>query len=60
MVCAGGFGYCGTPFELYEELHKTDAKDLTLITFTVPGEDFGVGPLVSSGQVKKVITSYMG
>ena len=57
----GGFGVCGVAENLIEALvNKPDIRDLTVISLTAGLEDFGVGRLISSGQVKRIITSYIG
>ena len=60
-IAAGGFGFCGFPFELLEALNHTNAKDLTVIGATMAGtETSGFGPLARDGQLKKAITTYVG
>ncbi|KAG5472787.1 hypothetical protein LSCM4_02110 [Leishmania orientalis] len=59
-IALGGFGFCGFPFELLEELNKKGTKQLTLIAGTTSGPDNGTGPLARDGQIAKVITSYVG
>lgn len=59
IVC-GGFGYAGVPFVLLEELHKAGPTDLTVAITSVSGEDFGIGPLAASKQLRKVLCCYMG
>ena len=57
----GGFGVCGVAENLIEALvNKPDINNLTAISLTAGLEDFGVGRLISSGQIKRLITSYIG
>ncbi|KPA83230.1 putative mitochondrial succinyl-coa:3-ketoacid-coenzyme a transferase- like protein [Leptomonas pyrrhocoris] len=59
-IAAGGFGYCGFPFELLDALNGAKAKDLTVIGVTMAGPEVGFGPLARDGQLRKAITSYVG
>ena len=60
-ILIGGFGVCGVAENLIDALvNKPDIKDLTVISLTAGLEDFGVGRLISSGQVKRIVTSYLG
>ncbi|CBZ28869.1 succinyl-coa:3-ketoacid-coenzyme a transferase-like protein [Leishmania mexicana MHOM/GT/2001/U1103] len=59
-IAAGGFGFCGFPFELLEALNQKSTKQLTLIAGTTSGPEDGTGPLARDGQIAKIITSYVG
>ncbi len=60
-ILIGGFGVCGVAENLIDALvNKPDVKDLTVISLTAGLDDFGVGRLISSGQVKRIVTSYIG
>ncbi|NDL62087.1 acetate CoA-transferase subunit alpha [Acerihabitans arboris] len=59
-IMFGGFMGIGTPHYLVDEIIKSGVKDLTLIGNDTGFVDTGVGPLIASGQVKKVIASHIG
>lgn len=60
-VALGGFGLCGFPFALVDELHRRRVTDLTLIGGTMAGPGAcGTGPLARDGQIKRAITTYVG
>src|SRR6202795_351432 len=59
-IAAGGFGLCGIPENLIQALVDSGAKDLTIVGNNGGVDDFGVGLLLKSRQVKKVIASYVG
>jgi 3-oxoacid CoA-transferase subunit A len=56
----GGFGLCGIPENLIRALAKKGVKDLTVISNNAGVDDFGLGVLLQSRQVKKVIGTYVG
>jgi len=56
----GGFGLCGVPENLLEALRASGVKNLTIIANNCGTDDYGIGPLILSGQVRKIITSYGG
>ena len=56
----GGFGLCGIPENLIDALVKKGVKDLTCISNNAGVDDFGIGLLLQSRQVKKMISSYVG
>ncbi|TFK91242.1 3-oxoacid CoA-transferase [Polyporus arcularius HHB13444] len=62
IVLSGGFGLCGTPDTLIEALSKRkDAvNDLTVVSNNVGSGDKGLGKLLYSGQISKVMASYIG
>ena len=59
-IMVGGFGVCGIPENLIRLLVAHGAKDLTIISNNAGLADFGVGLLISNGQVKKMISTYVG
>ncbi|WP_425045934.1 CoA transferase subunit A [Primorskyibacter sp. S87] len=60
LVAAGGFGLCGIPELLLEAIKKSGAKDLTFASNNAGVDDFGIGILLQTRQVKKMISSYVG
>jgi len=56
----GGFGLCGIPENLIAALLKKGTKDLTCISNNAGVDDFGIGLLLQTRQVKKMISSYVG
>jgi 3-oxoacid CoA-transferase subunit A len=59
-ILMGGFGLCGIPENLIEALHARGAKNLTLISNNAGVDDFGIGILLRSRQVRKMISTYVG
>lgn len=59
-IMFGGFMGVGTPEFLVAEIMRSGVKDLTLIGNDTAFVDKGIGPLISNGQVKKVIASHIG
>ncbi len=59
-IAAGGFGLCGIPENLISALVDSGAKDLTIVGNNAGVDDFGMGLLLRTKQVKKVIASYVG
>ncbi len=60
VLLFGGFLGCGSPHKVIDELISTGVKDLTIVCNDTAFVDYGVGRLVVSGQLKKVIVSHMG
>ncbi len=56
----GGFGLCGIPENCINALLKTGVKDLTCISNNAGVDDFGIGLMLKTRQVKKMISSYVG
>lgn len=56
----GGFGLCGIPENCISALLKKGVKDLTCISNNAGVDDFGLGLLLKTRQVKKMISSYVG
>ncbi len=59
-VMAGGFGLCGIPENLILALRDSGVKDLTVISNNAGVDDFGLGLLLQTRQIKKMISSYVG
>ncbi|MEQ8434530.1 MAG: CoA transferase subunit A [Oceanicaulis sp.] len=59
-VMAGGFGLCGIPENLILALRDSGAGDLTVISNNAGVDDFGLGLLLHTRQIKKMISSYVG
>jgi len=59
-IAAGGFGLCGIPENLIQELVDSGVKGLTIVGNNAGVDDFGMGLLLKARQVKKVIASYVG
>jgi 3-oxoacid CoA-transferase subunit A len=56
----GGFGLCGIPENSIQELLRLGVKNLTCISNNAGVDDFGIGLLLQTKQVKKMISSYVG
>jgi 3-oxoacid CoA-transferase subunit A len=59
-LAVGGFGLCGIPEALISALKDTGAKDLTCISNNAGVDGFGLGLLLETKQIKKMIASYVG
>src|SRR5688572_9848744 len=59
-ILMGGFGLCGIPENLIQALHARGTRDLTVISNNAGVEDFGIGVLLKSRQVRKMISTYVG
>lgn len=59
-VMFGGFGLCGIPEKAIDAIQKNGAKDLTCISNNAGVDDFGLGLLLQTRQIKKMISSYVG
>jgi 3-oxoacid CoA-transferase subunit A len=60
LIAAGGFGLCGIPELLLQAIKENGAKDLTFASNNAGVDDFGIGILLQTKQVKKMISSYVG
>lgn len=60
VIMVGGFGLCGIPEELIEALARKGVKNLTTISNNAGVDDYGLGKLLGTGQIKKHIGSYVG
>jgi 3-oxoacid CoA-transferase subunit A len=59
-IMLGGFGLCGIPENCIDALVKSGIKNLTCISNNAGVDDFGIGLLLKTRQVKKMISSYVG
>jgi 3-oxoacid CoA-transferase subunit A len=59
-IMMGGFGLCGIPENLIAALHRRGARDLTVISNNAGIDDFGIGILLKTRQVRKMISTYVG
>jgi 3-oxoacid CoA-transferase subunit A len=59
-IMSGGFGLCGIPENLIAAIRQSAVKDLTVISNNCGIDDFGLGILLAGGQIKKMISSYVG
>ncbi len=60
MVAVGGFGLCGIPENLIVALRESGAKDLTCVSNNAGVDDWGLGLLLQTKQIKKMLSSYVG
>lgn len=60
MIAVGGFGLCGIPEMLIEALRDSAVQNLTCISNNAGVDGFGLGKLLSTRQIKKMIASYVG
>ncbi len=61
MMCmVGGFGLCGIPEQLIMALRDTGVKELTCVSNNAGVDDWGLGLLLATKQIKKMISSYVG
>src|SRR5476651_877477 len=60
LLAVGGFGLCGIPEALIDALRDSAVKDLTVISNNAGVDGFGLGKLLETRQIKKMISSYVG
>jgi len=60
LIASGGFGLCGIPERLIEAIQASGVKDLTFASNNAGIDNEGIGKLLRSRQVKKMISSYVG
>ena len=60
LIAAGGFGLCGIPELLIAAIRDNGAKGLTFASNNAGVDDFGIGVLLQTRQVRKMISSYVG
>ncbi len=60
MIAVGGFGLCGIPEALIAALRDSGVKDLTCVSNNAGVDGFGLGLLLATRQVRKMIASYVG
>ena len=59
-VAAGGFGLCGIPEHCIEAIKLSGVKGLTFVSNNAGVDGFGLGKLMEGGQIRKMISSYVG
>lgn len=59
-LAVGGFGLCGIPASLIEGVRASGVRDLTCISNNAGVDDFGLGLLLQTRQIKRMIASYVG
>jgi 3-oxoacid CoA-transferase subunit A len=59
-IMSGGFGLCGIPENLILALRNSGVRDITVISNNCGVDDFGLGLLLKTRQIKKMISSYVG
>lgn len=59
-ICAGGFGLCGVPERLIDAIQAAGTRDLTIASNNAGIDNEGLGKLLRSRQVRKMISSYVG
>ena len=60
LIAAGGFGLCGIPEILIAAIRESGVKNLTVVSNNAGVDDFGLGVLLQTRQVKKMVSSYVG
>ncbi len=60
LMAVGGFGLCGIPEALIDALQASGVKDLTVISNNAGVDGFGLGKLLQTRQIRKMISSYVG
>jgi 3-oxoacid CoA-transferase subunit A len=60
LIMAGGFGLCGIPSALIEAIRDSGVKGLTVVSNNAGIDDAGLGVLLQTRQIKKMISSYVG
>ncbi len=59
-IMSGGFGLCGIPETLIDAIRDSGVKDLTVISNNAGVDGFGLGVLLESRQIRKMVSSYVG
>jgi len=59
-LAVGGFGLCGIPSVLIAELHRTGVTDLEVVSNNCGVDDWGLGILLASRQIRRMVSSYVG
>src|SRR5205814_3152399 len=60
MIMAGGFGLCGNPEKLIAAIRESGVKDLTVVSNNAGIDGAGLGLLLETRQIRKMISSYVG
>jgi 3-oxoacid CoA-transferase A subunit len=59
-ILMGGFGLCGIPENLIAAVRRRGIRDLTIVSNNAGVDDFGIGILLQTGQVRKMVSTYVG
>src|SRR6201994_2397483 len=59
-IAAGGFGICGIPETLIAAIRDSGVKDLTIVSNNCGIDDYGLGQLLTTRQIRKMVSSYVG
>src|SRR5213593_3854397 len=59
-IMVGGFGLCGVPEHLIKALHARGARHLTIISNNAGVDEYGLGVLLKSRQIRKMVATYVG
>ncbi len=59
-IAVGGFGLSGVPFDLVDAVHRSGARDLTIVANNMCIDGVGTSRLLETGQVRKIVASYVG
>jgi 3-oxoacid CoA-transferase A subunit len=59
-ICAGGFGLCGIPERLIDAIRDSGVRDLTVVSNNAGIDNEGLGKLLRTRQIRKMISSYVG
>jgi len=59
-ICAGGFGLCGIPERLIDAIRDSGVKDLTVVSNNAGIDNEGLGKLLRTRQIRKMVSSYVG
>src|SRR6478735_11112340 len=59
-LAVGGFGLCGIPSVLIAELHRTGIRDLEVVSNNCGVDEWGLGILLASRQIRRMVSSYVG
>jgi 3-oxoacid CoA-transferase subunit A len=59
-ICSGGFGLCGIPERLIDAIQASGVKDLTIVSNNAGIDNEGLGKLLRTRQIRKMISSYVG
>jgi 3-oxoacid CoA-transferase subunit A len=60
LICSGGFGVCGIPERLIDAIAASGVQGLTIVSNNPGLDGIGLGKLVRTGQIRKMISSYVG
>src|SRR3979411_2091950 len=60
LIMAGGFGLCGIPETLIQAIRDSGVKNLTIVSNNAGVDGFGLGILLETKQIRKMISSYVG